>query len=156
MGDRRLRIILVIALGAAIGLAFALGIAPYTSARPASASPERAMLDAYRDTRGDADLGHLFNELNARHFGGGLPPVPVAWAGDLDRFDIGDYRLNGMTDGRIILLKTALQDDGAEIRRTLCHEMVHVRLIAVGHAVQAVVTDVEAVEITRPGDRHRR
>lgn len=133
MGDRRLRIILAIALGMAVGLALAVGTAPSSSARPTFASPERAMLDAYRDTTGDPDLGNLFGELNARHFGGGLPKVTVAWAGDLDRFDVGDYRLNGMTDGRIILLKTILQDDDAETRRTLCHEMVHVKLIAAGN-----------------------
>ena len=37
-----------------------------------------------------------------------------------------------MTDGRIILIKPALLNDDAEVRRTLCHEMVHVKFLAEG------------------------
>jgi hypothetical protein len=137
MGDRRLKIILVIALGVAVGLALAVGTASHTPARPGPASPERAMLDAYRGTPGDAELGRLFSELNVLHFDGRLPAVKVTWASGLDRFDAGDYRLNGMTDGSIILLKTVLQGDEGETRRTLCHEMVHVKLIAAGNTSTA-------------------
>ena len=39
------------------------------------------------------------------------------------------FRLEGLTDGRVILLNPALRDDAPEVRRTLCHEMVHVDLL---------------------------
>jgi hypothetical protein len=137
MRDRRITVLLIIVLGAAVSAALivardeALGIGSRTKAP----SAEEAILDRFRDQPGDPELGRLFTELNAGHFSGQLPPVKVLWAGDLDRLDAGDYRLNGMTDGRIILLKTALQADEAEARRTLCHEMVHVKLIAGGNRI---------------------
>jgi hypothetical protein len=95
------------------------------------------MLDASRDRAADPELDLLFDQVNTLHFSGRLPDVKVMWGEDLDRFDSGDYRLNGMTDGRIILIKPALMDDDAEVRRTLCHEMVHVKLITAGHASTA-------------------
>lgn len=91
------------------------------------------MLDASRDKAADPQLDLLFDQLNTLHFSGQLPDVKVMWGEDLDRLDIGDYRLKGMTDGRIILVKPALKNDDADVRRTLCHEMVHVRLITAGH-----------------------
>ena len=98
-------------------------------------SVEQAILDASRGKAGDADLGLLFDQLNGRHFSGTLPDTSVMWSTDLDRLDVGDYRLKGMTDGTIILLKASLKDDDADVRRTLCHEMVHVGLIAAGNRV---------------------
>jgi hypothetical protein len=139
MRDRRVTILLAIVLGAAVsaGLMFAPDGVLGTAARSGPVSPEHAILEAFRNTPGDAELDRLFDELDARHFSGRLPKAKVLWAGDLDRLDVGDYRLNGMTDGKIILLKAALQDDEAEIRRTLCHEAVHVKLIADGNRLTA-------------------
>ena len=102
-------------------------------AAPAMPSAQHAMLEASRDRPGNSDLGLLFNQLNAKHFEGRLPTVKVMWDADLDRLDEGDYRLNGMTDGKIILLKAALKDDDGDVRRTLCHEMVHVKFLAEGN-----------------------
>jgi hypothetical protein len=131
---RKTILIIVLSVSAVVaGLVYALNGSLGTPARVKPASLEQAMLDNWRDKPENADLGRLFDELNARHFSGRLPKAKVMWASDLDRLDIDDYRLNGMTDGKIILLKTALQDDEAEIRRTLCHEMIHVELIAEGH-----------------------
>lgn len=95
-------------------------------------SPQHALLEAARDKPADPSLGLLFKELNAQHFDGGLPDVKVLWDAGLDRLDEGDYRLNGMTDGKIILIKAALKNDEEDVRRTLCHEMVHVRFLAGG------------------------
>lgn len=117
-----------------IGGVYWLSGAPGQPQRP-QPSVERAMLDASGDKAGDPDLGLLFDQLNDRHFSGRLPNTRVMWSGDLDQLDVGDYRLNGMTDGRIILLKAALKDDDADVRRTLCHEMVHVSLITAGNRV---------------------
>lgn len=108
-----------------------------SSPDPKPASAEQTILDGSRDKPADPQLDLLFDQLNTLHFSGRLPDVKVMWAEDLDRFDIGDYRLNGMTDGRIILIKPALLNDDAEVRRTLCHEMVHVKLIIAGHASTA-------------------
>ncbi len=106
--------------------------ADHTRAQPEPASPQQAIINASRDQPGDANLGLLFVQLNAQHFSGRLPGAKVLWSEELDRLDAGDYRLNGMTDGKIILLKAALQNDDAEVRRTLCHEMVHVKFFADG------------------------
>ena len=104
-----------------------------TPARRESPSPQHAMLEASRDKFEDPDLGALFDELNAQHFSGQLPDAKVLWDDELHRLDVGEYRQNGMTDGKIILLNAALRDDDAEVRRTLCHEMVHVKLLAAGN-----------------------
>jgi hypothetical protein len=106
-------------------------------APPERGSAEQAILTAARDRAGDPALSLLFDDLNARHFAGQLPSARVMWDEALDSLDIGDYRLNGMTDGSIILLKPALRQDDAEVRRTLCHEMVHVKLIAAGDRTTA-------------------
>ena len=101
-------------------------------ARQEPPSPQQALLNTTRNTPEDPDLGRLFDELNTRHFGARLPDVKVLWAAELDALDEGEYRLNGMTDGRTIIIKSAFQDDDAEVRRTLCHEMVHVKLLSGG------------------------
>jgi hypothetical protein len=128
--------ILVVALtvcAAIAGLVYLQGGVYGTPARPEPDSLQQAILNASRDKAGDASLGLLFDQLNTRHFGGRLPNVKVLWEGDLDRLDVGDYRLDGMTDGRIVLIKAALKDDDADVRRTLCHEMVHVKFLAAGN-----------------------
>ena len=126
------RIFLIVTLGVCAigGLMFVMGGVSTSPATPEAPSPQHALLEAARDKPEDADLGLLFNELNARHFDGALPNVKVLWDAGLDRLDEGDYRLNGMTDGKIILLKAALKDVEDDVRRTLCHEMVHVRFLA--------------------------
>ena len=132
MGSPIRRTILLVILSACVAIAAAVYLQLGTPASRGPASPEQAIIAASRGLAGDADLGALFAQLNAQHFGGRLPNVNVLWSGDLDRLDAGDYRLNGMTDGKIILLKAALQAEDAEARRTLCHEMVHVKFLAEG------------------------
>lgn len=130
------RILLLFVLAVCAGIAGLLYLRdgwPGPSARLEPASPQQAILDASADKPGDAGLGSLFDELNARHFSGGLPNVKLLWDEDLHRLDDGDYRQNGMTDGKTILLNAALREDDAEVRRTLCHEMVHVKFLAAGN-----------------------
>lgn len=79
----------------------------------------------------DPDLASLYGEINDRHFGGSLPAIPVVWEDGLKELDLligDDAHLNGMTNGRMMLISTALADDGDELRRTVCHEAVHVKL----------------------------
>jgi hypothetical protein len=79
----------------------------------------------------DPVLADEYQTISARYFGGGLPSVRVRWEWRLD--DIGPliaegFRLEGVTNGRVILLHPALQDDPKQLRRVLCHELVHVAL----------------------------
>lgn len=129
---RTILLLVLCACLAAAGLMYLRGGLDYSPAPPKPASPQQAIIDASRDDPEDRDLGLLFVQLNAQHFSGRLPGVKVLWSERLDQLDVGDIRLNGMTDGRIILLKAALRDDDAEVRRTLCHEMVHVKFLAGG------------------------
>ncbi|MEX2661106.1 MAG: SprT-like domain-containing protein [Vicinamibacterales bacterium] len=113
------------------GLVYLLDDVSGTPARPELASQQQVILDASRNKAADADLSLLFDELNARHFSAGLPNVKVLFE-DLDPLNAGEYRQNGMTDGTTVLLNAALEDDDDEVRRTLCHEMVHVKFFAAG------------------------
>src|SRR5262249_49275735 len=80
-----------------------------------------------------------FDEINAKHFGGGLPAVPVRWEPRLA--EIGalagrNFTLEGMF-GRlgkqtVILLHPNLQPDIDALERALSHEMVHARLFYLG------------------------
>jgi hypothetical protein len=132
---RRRILLAVLAVCVAIAaLVYVLDPAPRVPPPP---SPQRTLLDAMRNKPEDPDLGLLFDELNARHFEARLPDVKALWAAELDALDEGDYRLNGMTDGTTLLIKAAFKDSDADVRRTLCHEMVHVRLIAAGQTSTA-------------------
>lgn len=126
-----LRVVLGVCVGAGV-LAYLLNSAAGTPSPAAPSSAQQALLDAARDRPGDPDLGRLFGELNARHFRGELPQAKVLWDPALDGLDEGEYRLNGMTDGRLILIKAAFRHAEDDVRRTLCHEMVHVSLMAEG------------------------
>src|SRR5215216_2456564 len=103
---------------AAGGLVHLLRGGPALDAASQLQSAKRAMLDTAQTQPEDAALGSLSRQLNLRHFAGTLPTVKVMWSSDLDRLDSGDYRLNGMTDGKVILLKAALQKDEENTRRT--------------------------------------
>ena len=123
----------LVACGAVAAAVYLRGGPSVTPAAPAIASPQRAVFDSARHKPEDPGLGLLFDDLNARHFSGELPNVKVLWHEDLHRLDKGEYRQNGMTDGSIILINPALKEDDAEVRRTLCHEMVHVKLMTGPH-----------------------
>ena len=131
--------ILVAALVVCVAAAALVYLRDRTRPAPRQEPPsaQRALLEALRTKPEDPDLGRLFNELNARHFAARLPDVKAMWSAELDALDEGEYRLNGMTDGKIILVKAAFKDDDADVRRTLCHEMVHVKLIAGGQTSTA-------------------
>jgi hypothetical protein len=93
-------------------------------------SKKLQIFELARTRAADPALVVLYTGINERHFGGGLPPIPVMWD-DLTAVDalVGDnYHLQGMTNGALMLVSPALQDDEAELQRTLCHEAVHVKL----------------------------
>jgi hypothetical protein len=79
----------------------------------------------------DPDLAEAYDSISVQYFGGALPSVRVRWEGRLD--DIGPliaegFRLEGVTNGRVILLHPALQGDAQQLKRVLCHEVAHVAL----------------------------
>jgi len=90
---------------------------------------------------GDPHLAAMYERINADHFGGALPAIPVLWSPDLER--VGElagrqYTLEGMfgfEDGQsAILLTPDLQGDPRALERVLCHEMVHAYLHAAGRS----------------------
>jgi len=79
----------------------------------------------------DPQLADDYAAINARYFDGRLPPVRLRWESGLDTIGplIADgFRLEGLTDGQLILLHPALEQDPRQLRAVLCHEMVHVAL----------------------------
>jgi hypothetical protein len=104
------------------------------SLSPAMAK-EQEILSRHRDTVSDPDLAARFASVNDAHFGGGLPTVPVAWEPALQEVGplIGEgFALEGLTNGRVILLNPQLLKQPAALQRALCHEMVHVYLFGQG------------------------
>ena len=77
----------------------------------------------------DPALASDYQTVNANYFEHRLPGVRIRWEPRLEEVGplIADgFRLEGATDGRVILLNPALQDDERQFRRALCHEIVHV------------------------------
>lgn len=100
----------------------------------------------------DATLAGEYQRLNAQYFDGRLPPIPVRWEPRLA--EVGpliaeDFQLEGVTNGRLILLLPALQADEQRLKRVLAHEMVHVALrdrpeVEHGPAFQDLLRDLSA------------
>jgi hypothetical protein len=108
---------------------------------PASAAEalEEDLVQADAAQKGDAVLGKEYQEINGSHFGGRLPAIPVLWEPRLKI--IGPQVAQGFTEkglwghhgkATLILLNPDISANPAEVRRTLCHEMVHEYLFSVG------------------------
>ena len=124
------------------------------TARPQSPddakTAELMRLNANRDA--DPALAEEYRRLNAQYFDGRLPPIPVRWEPRLA--EVGpliapDFQLEGVTNGRLILLLPALQEDEQRLKRVLSHEMVHVALrdspeVEHGPAFQDLLRDLSA------------
>ena len=77
----------------------------------------------------DPALGAEYQAINTQFFDGRLPAVRIRWEPRLA--EVGPliaegFRLEGATDGQVILLNPSLEGDDQGFRRTLVHEMVHV------------------------------
>ena len=77
----------------------------------------------------DPALAAEYQAINTEYFEGRLPSVTIRWEPRLA--GIGpliaeDFRLEGITDGKLILLNPAIENDDELFRRTLVHEIVHV------------------------------
>ena len=80
----------------------------------------------------DPALIEEYRVINTQYFDSRLPDVRLRWEPRLD--EIGPliaegFRMEGVTDRRLILLNPAIQHDEVEFRRVLCHEMVHVAVV---------------------------
>lgn len=114
------------------------GLAPGSPTAAADAR-QAELLRRNLDAPGDPELGARFQAINARHFNGDLPAIPVSWEPDMATVgDLagGGFSLQGMfgfVDGRSrILLTPALQADPRALDRVLSHEMVHAYLHTIG------------------------
>jgi hypothetical protein len=79
----------------------------------------------------DPALATAYADINARYFDSRLPPVRIRWEDRLETIGpliAEGFRLEGLTDGKVILLHPSLIDDERQLRAVLCHEMVHVDL----------------------------
>jgi hypothetical protein len=117
------------------GLVASMSTSPTVSIR---SQLEIAVLDDARTSAGDASLDERYRKINTDYFGGGLPDVPVSWEPRLDEIAAarGDgLLLEGLTDGKAIVINPRLRSDLRLLVATLCHEMVHVRLVAAGAPV---------------------
>lgn len=100
---------------------------------------QREILEAAINRPGDPELGRMYADINARHFGARLPTLSVAWDPALE--EVGQlaahaFRLEGMFgvhgDRAMILMHPHLASDQAALRRALVHEMVHAFLHTIG------------------------
>jgi hypothetical protein len=103
--------------------------------RARSVSAEQQLMDelmAQNETRAsEPDLADAYATVNAQYFENRLPPVRIRWEEGLDRIGpmiAENFRLEGLTNGKVILLHPALERDPRQLRAVLCHEMVHVAL----------------------------
>jgi hypothetical protein len=102
---------------------------------PRAASAEQQRMDELmrqNETRAsEPELADAYAAINVEYFDNRLPPVRIRWDEGLD--PIGpliaeNFRLEGLTNGKVILLHPDLERDPRQLRAVLCHEMVHVAL----------------------------
>ena len=106
-----------------------------TAEKPPPLSPDEVktaeLIRLNANLESDPALADEYRRLNAQYFDARLPPIPVRWEPRLA--EVGpliaeDFQLEGVTDGRLILLLPSLQGDDQRLKRVLSHEMVHVAL----------------------------
>jgi hypothetical protein len=126
-----------LAVSLLLGIAF---LATRRSGPPSTArapvrpsSPDQARTDELlrlnTNLPSDPALASEYQAINLEYFEGRLPAIGIRWEPRLA--EVGPliaegFRLEGATNGRLILLNPSLQDDEQGRRRTLCHEIVHV------------------------------
>jgi hypothetical protein len=96
---------------------------------PLDAGLTEELLRANANLECDPELLDRYRDIDARYFARGLPPATVRWEPRLA--EVGptiaeNFRLEGATDGRLILLNPAIRADEQELKRALVHEIVHV------------------------------
>jgi hypothetical protein len=104
---------------------------PATASRaPSAADVLRQQLLQRNETLGsEPALADEYDAIDAQYFDRRLPAIAVRWEEGLA--DVGPliaegFRVEGLTNGHLILLNPDVRSNPDELRRTLCHEMVHV------------------------------
>ena len=115
------------------------GPAPSPIARTPAEAREGEIVAQDAGRPGDPALNAEYQEINERHFANELPSMPVLWETRLD--EVGPliaegFRLDGLAakrDGvQFILINPVVRGYPGQLRRTLCHEMVHQYLFTKG------------------------
>ena len=121
------------AMIAVLAVTTACGGSSHPEVKPPSAEEAKTaeLMRLNAGLESDPALAEEYRRMNAQYFDGRLPPIPVRWEARLA--EVGpliaeDFRLEGVTNGRLILLLPSLQGDEEQTRRVLAHEMVHVAL----------------------------
>jgi hypothetical protein len=86
------------------------------------------LFDRNRRMPSDPDLATDYENINFEYFGNMLPAPQVRWESglaDLGPMIAENFSVQGLTDGRMILINPAIERDPDQRRRALCHEMVH-------------------------------
>lgn len=140
-----MRIFRTVAAGAAAGVLVALalrasgGFAARTPApgpvEPRSPDQVKAgeLLEVNANLQSDPELSAAYQSINAGYFDNRLPTVRLRWEPRLERIGpliAEGFRMEGVTDGRLILLNPAIQEDEEQFKRVLCHEIVHIAAAA--------------------------
>jgi hypothetical protein len=101
---------------------------PVEAPLPPDAARSSALFDRNRSMPADPDLASEYEDLNVEYFSNILPAPEVRWESGLAEIGpmIADgFTVQGLTDGRMILINPAIERDADQRRRALCHEMVH-------------------------------
>ena len=96
---------------------------------PPADSRTEELLRANASLEPDPDLLARYRDIDARYFGRALPAASLRWEPGLA--EVGptiaeNFRLEGATDGHLIILNPDVRANPQELQRALCHEMVHV------------------------------
>ena len=95
---------------------------------PLPSDPKRELFDRDQTMPSDPDLAAEYETLNDQYFSNILPAPQVRWESALDALGPAiaeGFSVQGLTDGRTILINPAVEHDADQRRRALCHEMVH-------------------------------
>jgi hypothetical protein len=109
----------------------ASGVGATAGATPAVPEPtaSEALFERNRSMPSDPDLAAEYEEVNDRYFSNILPAPQTRWESGLAELGPAiaeHFVIEGLTDGRMILLNPSVEHDAAQRRRALCHEMVHI------------------------------
>jgi len=100
---------------------------------PADAAASNGLFERNRGMASDPDLAAEYDTLNDEFFANILPPPQVRWEDGLATLGhlIGEhFAVEGLTDGRMILMNPLVERDADQRRRALCHEMTHMAVWA--------------------------
>jgi hypothetical protein len=108
------------------------------STNPAKAR-EHEIIEQDAGKLGDLELGSNYQEINEQYYGGRLPKIPVLWEPRLE--EVGPLQAEGLVvhglwarsaDNVFILVNPEARANPSELKRVLCHEIVHEYLFMQG------------------------